>query len=440
MSRDEMDEDYHHRPREYMHDYAPSPRIMHSGAAYGEYSGRRTAFREHERIYGAPPDSVVYAQPREGSHGREYGTYSRQARYYDEDDPRPEPRQIKEPRQRDSASSRGKSAADRFLEDFAPGQDPASEAAPIPSAQNPERVPSVPGQEGPEGVRFASPPPPSALVAKATEAIPRTMAAPPRAPSTVSNGSRYEDYQPNGRHVPTPESAGPSRRPGPQRRRDRPHDQRMPSKYYRYMSVAREEPYGRGPSMSRSQSRRYEEQRRRIDQQETPQPNAEPDYEPAYSREHSVGDASPEDRFYPRQMPREYVSVQDRLPFSPPRYRYDEPRGAPQVYIDEYGYEVIVRGHPRPERGPYMPAYHQRPARYEPERYEYVPSPYERPPPHRYNSRGEYVYYEERERERALPRRPAPVHAPEIEPEPYEPAGPDIKVESAPVPMPPEGP
>jgi hypothetical protein len=206
------------------------------------------------------------------------------------------------------------------------------------------------------------------------------------------------------------------------------------------MSVARDEPYGRGPSMSRSQSRRYEEQRRRIDQQETPQPNAEPDYEPAYSREHSVGDASPEDRFYPRQMPREYVSVQDRLPFSPPRYRYDEPRGAPQVYIDEYGYEVIVRGHPRPERGPYMPAYHQRAPRYEPERYEYVPSPYERPPPHRYNSRGEYVYYEERERERALPRRPAPVHGPEIEPEPYEPAGPDIKVESAPVPMPPEGP
>jgi hypothetical protein len=73
------------------------------------------------------------------------------------------------------------------------------------------------------------------------------------------------------------------------------------------------------------------------------------------------------------------------------------------------------------------------PARYEPDRYEYVPVPYERPAPQRYNSRGEYVYYEERER--ALPRRPAP----EAEAEPYEAPPPDIKMESAPTPMP-EGP
>jgi hypothetical protein len=133
------------------------------------------------------------------------------------------------------------------------------------------------------------------------------------------------------------------------------------------------------------------------------------------------------------------VSVQDRLhPYSPPRFRYDEPRGPPPVYVDEYGYPVMrMRGDPRHSRGPYMSSY-QQPARYEPERYEYVPVPYERPQPQRYNSRGEYVYYEERERERALPRRPAP--APEVEPEAYEPPGPDIKVESAPVPMPPEGP
>jgi hypothetical protein len=211
----------------------------------------------------------------------------------------------------------------------------------------------------------------------------------------------------------------------------------MPSKYYRYMSVARDEPYGRGPSMSRSQSRRYEEQRRRIDQQETPQPNADHDYEPAYSRDHSVENASPDDRFHPRATPREYVSVQDRLHhFSPPRFRYDEPRGPPPVYIDEYGYEVVMRREPRHARGSYAPAYHPPPARYEADRYEYVP--YERPSQQRYNSRGEYGYYEDRERERILPRRPAP--ASEAEPEPYETAGPDIKVETAPVPMPSEGP
>jgi hypothetical protein len=48
------------------------------------------------------------------------------------------------------------------------------------------------------------------------------------------------------------------------------------------------------------------------------------------------------------------------------------------------------------------------------------------------------MYYDERERDRPLPRRPIP--APEAEPEPYEAVGPEIKVESAPVPMPPEGP
>jgi hypothetical protein len=433
--RDSVDDEYNH-PREYM-EYAPTPRVMHAGPAYGEYSGRRTAFREHQRIYGLPHDEVVYAEPREGSHGREYSTYSRQGRYYGEDDQRPEIRYTRGPQQRDSAPVKGQSAADRFLDDFVPGQASAGETA-QPHPQTSETA--VP--EAPEPPRFTSPPPPSGPAAKEPDNPSRqTAASHPRPPSTVSNGSRYEEYHHNGRHIPTPDSGGPPRRAGPHRRRDRPHDHRMPSRYYRYMSAARDEPYGRGPSMSRSQSRRYEDTRRRIDQQETPQPNAEPDYEPAYSREHSVDQASPEERFYARQQ-REYVSVQDRLhphAFSPPRYRYDEPRGPAPVYIDEYGYEVVrVRGDPRHSRGPYMPSYHQQPARYEPERYEYVPVPYERPPPQRYNSRGEYVYYDERERDRALPRRPAP--ASEVEPEPYEPAGPEIKVESAPVPMPPEGP
>jgi len=208
------------------------------------------------------------------------------------------------------------------------------------------------------------------------------------------------------------------------------------------MSVAREDPYGRGSSMSRSQSRRYEEQKRRIDQQETPQPNAEPDYEPAYSREHSLDQSVQDEGFYPpaRRHPRGYVSVQDRLHphahgYSPPRYRYDEPRGPQPVYVDEYGhpmhdYEVIrVRGDTR-YRAPYMP--HQ-PHRYEHDSYGYVPVQYERPAPQRYNSRpDDYMYYEERER--PLPRRAAP----EAESDVYEPPQPEIKVESVPVPMPPE--
>jgi hypothetical protein len=199
------------------------------------------------------------------------------------------------------------------------------------------------------------------------------------------------------------------------------------------MSVARDDPYGRGSSMSRSQSRRYEEQRRRIDQQETPQPNAEPEYEPAYSREHSVDQPMQDDGFYQpsRRHPRNYVSVQDRLhPYahSPPRYRYDEPRGPQPVYVDEYGYEVIRV----PRQPPYMSHHH--PPRYEPD-YQYVPVQYERPPPQRYNSRPEeYMYYEERER--PLPRRPAP----DAESEVYEPPppGPEIKIESVAVGMPPE--
>ena len=70
--------------------------------------------------------------------------------------------------------------------------------------------------------------------------------------------------------------------------------------------------------MSRSQSKRYEEQRRRIDQQETPQPGAEQD-----SRDQSV-ERGPLDEppapYQPRRPPQDYVSVQDRLhPYSPPR-------------------------------------------------------------------------------------------------------------------------
>jgi hypothetical protein len=433
MSRDHMDDGYD-RPRDYI-EYAPSPRLVHTGPAYGEYSGRRTGFREHERVYVPPPEEVVFAHPREGSHGRDYSTYPRQVRYFEDEDPRPDYRYMREPPPRDNSPSRGQSAADRFLEEFAPSQILTSESANIRAPPQPETKPATPVVGADDGLRH-TPPPPCAPLADSLGTQHRQLTAShPRAPSTVSNGSRYEDHRPNGRQIPTPDSGGPPRRTGPYRRRDRPHEHRMPSRYYR-LSVARDAPYDRGSSMSRSQSKRYEAQRRQIDQQETPQPTTDRDYEPAYSRDHSVDQASPEDSFHQRQAPREYVSVQDRLhAYSPPRYRYDEPRGSQPMYIDEYGhpvheYEVVrVRGDPRHARGPYMS--YPPPARYEPERFEYVP--YERPPPQRHNSRGEHIYYEERER--ALPRRAAP----EVEPETYEPPPPEIKVESAPVPMP-EGP
>lgn len=211
----------------------------------------------------------------------------------------------------------------------------------------------------------------------------------------------------------------------------------MPSRYYRYMSVAaREDPYGRAPSITRSQRSRYEEQRRRIDEAETPKPTTERDraYEPTYSREHSGDHASPE-HFYPpaRPEPRGYVSVQDRTHhFSPPRYhRYDDPRGPPPpVYYDDgYGqpeYEIVrVRGDYRQPR-PYMGDYRQpAPVRYEPYHDPYM---YDRPPPQRYNSRPEeYVYYEDRERERPPPRR----HVNEPEAELAEPPPVGVKIEVA---------
>jgi hypothetical protein len=409
MSRDHPEDGYH-RQREYV-EYAQSPRIIYAGPAYEDYSGRRTAFREQERYFG-PPEEVIYAHPREGSRGsREYSAYPRQVRYYEEDDHRPEHRS------RDASPPQGQSAADRFLAENEP---PLPQAPPQPEAEAP-----APPQEVEDGARYTPPSPDGPVATEASGPI-RPLAPPhPRAPSTVSNGSRYDDYRSSNHHMPMP---GPPRRAGPQRRRDRPQSNR----HQRYMSVARDDPYGRNSSMSRSQSRRYEEQRRRIDQQETPQPNAEPDYEPTYSREQSVDQPMQDDGFYQpaRRHPRNYVSVQDRLhPYahahSPPRYRYDEPRGPQHVYVDEYGYEVI-----RVPRQPQYMSHH--PPRYEPD-YQYVPVQYERPPTQRYNGRPEeYMYYEERER--PLPRRPAP----DAESEVYEPPPPppEIKVESVPVPMP----
>ncbi|KAJ4406728.1 hypothetical protein N0V91_004418 [Didymella pomorum] len=424
LARDQPDDGYPRREYE----YAPSPRIYHAAPVYDEYSGRRTGFREADSYYGPPREEVIYARPHEG-HSRQYSTHLRQVRYADDDGQYPP-----ETRPRDASGPRGQSAADRFLEEM--GQPTEGEEQPPPPPR-PDSGPPISAHEGEDGGRY-TPPPPNPPPPSEPEIQARPLAPPQQPPSTVSNQSRY-DAPPNGRHIPTPDSVGPPppRRPGPQRRRDRPHEQRMPSRYYRYMSVAaREDPYGRATSITRSQRSRYEEQRRRIDEAETPKPTTERDraYEPTYSREHSVDHASPE-HFYPpaRPEPRGYVSVQDRTHhFSPPRYhRYDDPRGPPPpVYYDDgYGqpeYEIVrVRGDYRQPR-PYMGDYRQpAPVRYEPYHDPYM---YDRPPPQRYNSRPEeYVYYKDRERERPPPRR----HVNEPEAELAEPPPVGVKIEVA---------
>ncbi|KNG44669.1 f-box domain-containing protein [Stemphylium lycopersici] len=183
MPRDHLDDGYH-RPREYV-EYAPSPRIIHAGPAYDDYTGRRTAFREQERYYG-PPEDIVYAHPREGSHGsREYSAYPRQVRYYDEDDQRPEYRYMNERQSRDASPPQGQAAADKFLAENEPPQHPPPQ---------PEAEPPAPVQEHEEGTRY-TPPPSDAPAPTETNGPIRPLGPPhPRAPSTVSNGSRYDEY------------------------------------------------------------------------------------------------------------------------------------------------------------------------------------------------------------------------------------------------------
>lgn len=430
ISREHPDDGY--TVREY-DDYAPSPRMAHARPVFDEYNGRRTVFRGQDRFYGPPPEHVVYAHARGGSHGsreRDYSTYPR--RYYeDEEGPNTEYRYINGPLSRDGSPRSGNIAADRFLDELLPALAPQAETLPAPTP--PEPFPSPLPPKADDGSRYTPTPPNHPITG---DAVPqsRPPAPPlPRAPSTVSNGSRYDEYRHNRRHMHAHERERSSRT-GPYRRRDRNHEPRMPSRYYRYMNVAARE--DRGSSISRSQSRRYEEQRRRIDQQETPQPSAMQEYKPAYSRDVSIEQISPETGFYQtaHRPPRQYVSVQDRShQYSPPRYRYEDYRGPQTVYVDQYGhpihdYEVVrVRADHRPARGPYM---HQLP-QYGAEHYQYVPIPHERPPPQRYNSREEHFTFFD-ESGGALPRRPAP----ESESDFTDALPSDIKAESVPVPMP----
>ncbi|KAF2789925.1 hypothetical protein K505DRAFT_365172 [Melanomma pulvis-pyrius CBS 109.77] len=437
LPRDPLDDDSP-GPREYV-DYAASPRrIRESGPVCEEYPSRRPIYREHEAFYDPGHEEVVYAYPREGFHVQDHASHPHPIRYIEEDDRRPEYRLVREPRDT-SPARRNMAEADRFLRDLVPGQ---STSKPPEQGNVSLTEPQQPALEtdADDGSRYTPPPP---TIPSADDPIDQhhTLTATYHtAPSTVSNGSRYEEQRPGGRQIPTPDSAGAPRRPGPTRRREK-HNDHVPSRYYRYMSVSREEPYARGASMGRSQNRRYEryeEQRRRIDQQETPQPNADRDYDPVYSRDQSIDKGPPEVPYYPplRPTPRDYVPIQDRLhQHSPARVRYagpEEARGPPPVYVDEFGhpvheYEIIrvPRDH-RPSRG--SQATHP-PTRYPPEHasehFQYVPISYDRPPLQRHDGRpSEYIYYEERER--ALPtRRPAFESDGEA---PYEPP-PEIKLE-----------
>lgn len=412
------------RPQEYI-EYAPGPRHhRESEPVYEEYQGRRPLYHDEEAYYRR--DEVVLAHPRAGRYEEDYRPVSRHVRYV-EDDARHPGHQLREEHGSIGPSPvDGKSAADRLLEDFAPNSTIASAGPGAPRLE--VHQPVAAGPKPDDGSRY-TPPLPSFVVPEMIPEQRRPHVPPHRTASTVSNGSRNDEYHTSGRQVPTPDNTQGPRRPGPQRRRDRYQDH-TPSRYYRYLGAAREEPYARGSSMSRSQSKRYEEQRRRINQQETPQPGAEQDA--TYSRDQSVERGAAEEPLVQTRRPQQdYVSVQDRLhPYSPPRYRYadsrytEEPHGGrPPMYVDEYGralddYEVIqMPRDPRPPRHSYG-----RYIEYEPEHVQYVPVTYERPHARHYQGVPEYVYHEGREG-------PLPPRRPRYEPE--EPPPPAIKVENA---------
>lgn len=436
-----LDEDYA-RPREYI-SYAANPRIIRDTySELDEYSGRRPLYREHEPLDRYDRDEGTYPAAR-GERLSDQDRRTFQARGYWRG-PHPEYHVAKEPVSPEPAPVSGHAAADNFLREFLPAQ-PSTRAA---SIQEPVPLTStnpVSAQPEPDDGSRYSPPPTNSLAAIDPSPVP----TPQKALSTISNGSRYEERPAKGRQVPTPDSGGP-RRTGYYRRREH-----IPSRYGRHMAVARDEPYARGASMSRSQSKRYEryeEQRRRIDEQETPHPKGDREYEPIYSRDASVDNGYPEDPYQAsvRVSPREYIPIQDRVPpYSPPRYRRyagspEGPRAPPQMYLDQYGQPVeIIRvpRDPRAERRPYPPAryYTEREAT---EHFQYVS--YDRPPPRHDGRPAEYVYYEERVgAEPPLSgRRPVFESDSEVIAPPHPlPPPPEIKVEgvSAAVPAPPEG-
>ncbi|KAF1975680.1 hypothetical protein BU23DRAFT_502933 [Bimuria novae-zelandiae CBS 107.79] len=406
-------------------EFASEPRqYREAGPTYDDFPERRPLYRGEEAYFRSTREEVLFAQPRAGCYETGYRPVSRHARYVEDDLGHPGHHLREQSGSIGPSPVNEKSTTDRFLDEFVPIQPSNGLVG--------QRAPRLEIDQAPEDGSRYTPPPPSFVVPDGLPGPRHANVPPHRTASAASNGSRYGEHRPPSRQIPTPENARGPRRPGPQRRRDRYQDH-VPSRYYRYMGASREEPYSRGASMSRSQSKRYEEQRRRIDQQETPQPGAEQD--PTYSRDQSVERAPADETPYQSQRgPQEYVSVQDRShPYSP-RYRYaDEHHGPPRVYVEEYGhpldeYEVVhvPRG---ARRAPYASHSQGRYVEYEPERVQYVPVSYDRPLPRQHEGGYERIYYEGRERQ-PPPRRPIYEAEAAYEQPPPDAPVPQVKVEN----------
>lgn len=427
------------RAHEYV-EYVPSPRhFRDTGSAYSTFQERRPLYRDEEACYRSSRDEIVFAQPRAGRFEPGYAPISRHVRYAEDDSRHPDLPLREEHGSLGPSPVNERSAADRFLDEFVPN--PSSDGFTGQGSSRPEiHQPTSAGPDPEEGSRYT--PPTVPFTGSEAVSDPRRSNIPPhRTASTASNGSRNDDRHPSSRQIPTPDNNRGPRRPGPHRRRDRYQDQGS-SRYLRYMGAPRDEVYSRGASISRSQSKRYEEQRRRIDQQETPQPGAEQDT--TFSRDQSIERGPADEASYrSRRPPQEYISVQDRLhPYSPPRYRYadsrydDVPRGIPPPrYVDEYrrpldDYEYIQV--PRePRRASHASQPPSRYVEYAPEHFQYVPVSYDRPMPRQYESGYDRVFYEGREGP-LPPRRPVYESERGYEAPPSEASMPQIKVENPP--------
>ena len=399
--------------REYL-DIGPNSKMIRDADSYEQFQERNPLYRDREEFFQPGPDGVLYTRhPHGGYQPDEYRPFLQEFRRRDN-----EPRRssgyhvVREADPHESLPSTLKTEAEQFLDDFDPMDHSNRKGMDEPGIIG-EAKPASNEAEFDDGSRY-TPPPANAPVPPTDVSGPqRAPAAPvPALPSSQASGPRFEEYRSDGRQIPTPDSGGAPRKSGSLRRRDRPHDY-VPSRYYRYMTVARDEqPYPR--SVSRTQSRRYsryEEQKRRLDQADTPQANPDADYDRGYSRDHSL-DRQAEPAYHNiRHGSREYIPIEDPAGSYPPvHYRVapGPPHGAPPSYVDQYGQPVeLVRVHrdPRPYVG------HPPTTRYVPEpnsdhHIQYVPLSYDRGhPPHapragdpRYEEHRPYVYYEERGR------------------------------------------
>jgi hypothetical protein len=395
-------------------------RIIRDAVPYESIQERGPLYREQEEFYPHAPEGMIYtAQPPATYPVDDYGPYVGELRPRDEASRRPEYREAIDADVQEPGPSRARLAAEQFLDQFELRETSTNRAKRESGGQG-EPNPASNGSELDDGSRY-SPPPAVESLRPTNQLDPgQSLAVPSQAPlGGASNGSRYTEYRSVGRQVPRPDSVGTPGRTGSLRRRERPQHDYISSRYYRYMTVARDEPpYSR--SNSRTQSRRYsryEEQRRRLDQEETPQPNQEMEYERGYSPDRNMDRGHLERSYRPaRPGLREYVPIGEdpQVPYPPVRYRFTAGPALdpPPEYVDQYGRPVheyeLVPVHrdtrtPRVEHGPHAPT------RYVPEQdsgeIQYVSVSYERGAPQaplgvdaRYGDQRPYVFYEDGER------------------------------------------